>query len=54
LPALAVILYVMILVLVAVTQPNLALGGGALLATLVVAGVIWSKVKTSNVGKGAG
>ncbi len=47
-PAVVVILYVMILVLVAMTQPKLALGGSALLAALVVAGVIWSRAKSSG------
>lgn len=47
-PAVVVILYVTILVLVAVTQPKLALGGSALLAALVVAGVIWSRAKASG------
>ncbi len=42
-PAVAVILYVTILVLVAITQPALALGGSALLVALLVAGVIWSR-----------
>ena len=44
-PAVLVILYVTILVLVAVTQPKLALGGGALLAALLIAGMIWSRVR---------
>ncbi len=48
LPAAAVLLYVTILVLVAVTQPKLALGGSALLAAIVVAGAIWLRVQARN------
>lgn len=44
-PAMVVLLYATILVLVAVTQPRLALGGGVLLAVLLVTGLIWSRVK---------
>jgi APA family basic amino acid/polyamine antiporter len=42
-PALMVVLYVLILVLVAATQPELALGGTALVLALLMAGVLWTK-----------
>ncbi|UCC82834.1 MAG: amino acid permease [Gemmatimonadota bacterium] len=48
-PVAVVILYVMILVLVTVTQPMLAVGAGGLLAALTIAGVVWSKTKASRV-----
>jgi APA family basic amino acid/polyamine antiporter len=44
-PFVVVLLYVMILVLVTVTQPMLAVGAGGLLAALTIAGVIWSKTR---------
>jgi APA family basic amino acid/polyamine antiporter len=48
-PAMVVILYVMILVLVTATQPMLAVGAGALLAVLTVAGVVWSRARPNSV-----
>lgn len=48
-PGVVVILYVMILVLVTVTQPMLAVGAGGLLAALTIAGVVWSKTRASSV-----
>ena len=44
-PALVVVSYLLILVLVTVTQPELALGGTSLVLGLVVAGVIWTKLR---------
>jgi APA family basic amino acid/polyamine antiporter len=44
LPVVVVILYSMILVLVTATQPKLAVGAGALLAALLIAGLIWSRI----------
>jgi len=52
-PVIVVILHLMILVLVAVTQPKLALGASALLAALLAAGVIWSRTKADSVRKAA-
>ncbi len=43
LPVVVVILYSMILVLVTATQPKLAVGASALLAALLIAGLIWSR-----------
>jgi APA family basic amino acid/polyamine antiporter len=48
-PALVVVLYVMILVLVTVTQPMLAVGAGGLLAVLTAAGVVWSRARPNSV-----
>ena len=47
-PVVVVVLHLMILVLVAVTQPKLALGASALLAATLTAGVIWSKTRASR------
>lgn len=44
-PALVVVSYLLILVLVTVTQPGLALGGTSLVLGLVVGGVIWTKLR---------
>jgi L-asparagine transporter-like permease len=52
-PGVVLILYVMILVLVAVTQPKLALGAGGLLVVLLAAGVAWWKVQGSRLGEAA-
>ncbi|NIN72223.1 MAG: amino acid permease [Gemmatimonadetes bacterium] len=48
-PGVVVILYVMILVLVTVTQPMLAVGAGTLLAVLLAAGLIWSRARAQSV-----
>ena len=53
LPAIVVMLYVMILVLVTATQPKLALGAGALLAALLVAGIIWTKTRAAEIQRAA-
>jgi len=42
-PALMVVLYVLILVLVVATQPELALGGTALVFALLIAGALWAR-----------
>lgn len=43
LPALTIFLYVLVLVVIVATQPALALGGGAVLAALIVGGVVAEK-----------
>lgn len=48
-PGVVVVLYVMILVLVTVTQPMLAVGAFGLLAVLAAAGAIWSRGRATNV-----
>ncbi len=53
LPFVVVTLYVMILVLVAVTQPKLALGASALLMVLLAAGLIWSRTHASSIRQAA-
>lgn len=42
-PAVMVLLYILILALVTVTQPELALGGTSLILGLLLAGVLWTK-----------
>jgi L-asparagine transporter-like permease len=43
LPALTIALYIAILVILVATQPQLALGAGAMLAAMTVAGVITTR-----------
>jgi APA family basic amino acid/polyamine antiporter len=43
LPGLAIVLYLLVLAVIVVTQPSLALGGGAMLAALVVVGALTAR-----------
>jgi APA family basic amino acid/polyamine antiporter len=53
LPAIVVMLHVMILVLVTATQPMLALGAGALLAALLVSGIVWIRARAEVIQRAA-
>jgi hypothetical protein len=46
-------LHVMILVLVTATQPMLALGAGALLAALLVSGIVWIRARAEVIQRAA-
>jgi len=48
LPALTVLLYVMVLATIVATQPRLAIGGGAMLAGLIIAGIVTSRAARSR------
>jgi APA family basic amino acid/polyamine antiporter len=47
-PAIMVLLYILILALVAATQPELALGGTSLILGLLLAGALWTKFRPGN------
>ena len=50
LPLLTVVVYVALFVIIAVTQPELALGGAALIVLLAMAGWAWNRYDLGRTG----
>jgi hypothetical protein len=50
LPAVTIVLYIAILAILVTTQPELAMGAGAMLLAMLVAGVLTSRAKRRGAG----